>query len=402
MAYTGQRSYSLGAVEAEQAYTAQRSYSLGAVETQAQLTEKFKFLKTCLSTGNSRRCSKVRLAPPLPMLLNDVDEAVPFVTLLMNGNCVVRSPFPEGTGSVMEVETDVPGTLRINSDGMSLYLHMVACTASTLDMDVHVSIRLIDETTDAEEEVHVGTLGKDVEKCSSVDFVPFVPTRAVLVLSSVPEDRNDLVEKKFVASLVEVLRSPALNPGQGSMSAAVLQNHAKCLPLYKDIVEKAYGGCWLQFLKQHEEVMDVLQLSEAEINTMELCPLVKVGEPRVVLCGTDWKTLDAKRARQHRDREQALLKHLIDMFSSSNECLTQQELMEILCDDEDFLFFVQPSLAAVGRFIMQHKDTFAWPTHPSISCTTGLRRGRSGEVPLTKNTSERIPINAARKGKPGK
>eukprot|EP01062_Namystynia_karyoxenos_P060140 TRINITY_DN51633_c0_g1_i1.p1 TRINITY_DN51633_c0_g1~~TRINITY_DN51633_c0_g1_i1.p1 ORF type:complete len:490 (+),score=148.92 TRINITY_DN51633_c0_g1_i1:98-1471(+) len=316
------------------------------------------------------------------------------VQVTINGIAAFRVPF----GGEMSVL--LTPSLRVNGDGTALYAHCIACSQMRQLKEAlqerggeaaAVRVVLSFRGTDPAErrDVVLGYLSQQMRHCAVRDFIPFLPT-CVTARCLFHAAVGDADEERFKRGMVHLFTNRIINPHGGSMPSALLQNHARELPLYEAVIGEKYAGQWHRFLRAHPAEYHVFQMTTDDIAREGLHPFISPREVRVALLGDDGPAgilaLDHVGAQALREREARMLATLRGALENQPEGVDQRELLDKLCDEPSFLQFLRPSFSTLARFLTIHKHRFVWSQRPGMPPTVGLARGdrrRAGSLGLS-------------------
>eukprot|EP01059_Diplonema_ambulator_P036075 TRINITY_DN8838_c1_g1_i1.p1 TRINITY_DN8838_c1_g1~~TRINITY_DN8838_c1_g1_i1.p1 ORF type:complete len:377 (+),score=112.60 TRINITY_DN8838_c1_g1_i1:103-1233(+) len=299
-----------------------------------------------------------------------------YMTVMLNGVMC----FNVGFGEKVVKKGDFR-KVQVNGDNNGLYLQVSVSTPFAVKGFIKVDLRFVGGNESRE--VFVGYLTAERGYLKTSIYLPFLPT-TIDISTEYTSGEDDTDEINFTNDVIRyILKSPTLNPGLGSLPSAFTQNHAKHLPQYTSVITKKYNSSWHKYLKANSEHFAVFHFSEAECLVKGIYPYVKAHEVRVALASqTDVLEVDSRIARESEAHEKALTEHLKSVLDGMEEGMDQRDVMDHISQNDDFLYFVSPSISTLQRFLVKQRDTFVWTTHKDLPRCIGLARGsRMSELP---------------------
>eukprot|EP01063_Lacrimia_lanifica_P025970 TRINITY_DN3413_c0_g1_i1.p1 TRINITY_DN3413_c0_g1~~TRINITY_DN3413_c0_g1_i1.p1 ORF type:complete len:341 (+),score=104.16 TRINITY_DN3413_c0_g1_i1:46-1068(+) len=303
---------------------------------------------------------------------------MPFASLYLNGRAAAVAPLPWLKGNASTHCFDIPNGVGIESAAASLHLCTTIVVPCPIEGALDVTVRLYGPAGERSV-LAVGAVTMTALTKTCYDFIPYLPVRGEVVLELATAETPQRVppeEARFVASIAGVLESAALHPSRGSLSTAVLHNHAKAQPYYEAVVTKTYSGNFLAFLNAHPDTFTPSQLTAAKVEEAGLAPLVQPTESRVALASCDWMRLDQEAAQRLRAQREDLRRHLVAFFEARGGAVSQKEVLASLSEHGGFLSLLQPSFGTLGRFLAAHNFPITdVPALRGIVSSAGSRRG---------------------------
>ena len=301
----------------------------------------------------------------------------PYVTIILNGLNIVNCPLGG------EIEEPISAA-NLNGSKGSMYFHILASTVYELKDRYRVEFEFEGHER-RKFQLPFGNLTEEEQEIDGATCVPFTPISVHIQcrLLDPSEYTYSVEESRFTADVVSLLRSSGLNSYGGSLASALLQNYAKHLYHYKDVVIDKYEGSWHQYLNSNPSVFNVFQKKEEEIAQHNLSPYIKPHEVRVVLVEQkDSMAIDQRIAESWKYHEKSLIDNLTRTFSNLPEGMDQREVMDCLENSEHFLHFISPSFSTLYRFLVLHRDIFSWTKHDFLPLCVGLADGERKGEPL--------------------
>eukprot|EP01062_Namystynia_karyoxenos_P000491 TRINITY_DN10167_c1_g1_i2.p1 TRINITY_DN10167_c1_g1~~TRINITY_DN10167_c1_g1_i2.p1 ORF type:complete len:575 (+),score=180.49 TRINITY_DN10167_c1_g1_i2:116-1840(+) len=312
-------------------------------------------------------------------------------TVLVNGVQALSCPLPEEGTSIGEA-ADAEEALNVMGDhgGTTLDLYFSVYTAAgELGARRRWSgVLLVRCEGEAERRIELGVVGGSdpADLCSHIaTHVGGPPIASLQIEVSALETPQQISsasegvptsELRLVGDVVSILENPRHNPHRGSLASVLLNNKAKEVPLYDSVVQVQYSGCWLDFLRAHQDALTVFRYTERDVRQRRLAPLAKAGDARVSLSRCDRGAVaeaDEWQAEQVRRQEAAIRDFVVGVLRGGE--LSQSELIDRLRDCEEFCDTLTPTSALLQRFLQRHSKDFLWSSAPDMPTRVGLARG---------------------------
>ena len=229
----------------------------------------------------------------------------------------------------------------------------------------------------------LGSVSRERLVAHSVGVVPTRPTAATLAivkrLGAIPGDpasgsSASIAQKaRLLACVREALADDKINPRQGSLPAALIEEKALQCGCFEDVV-RMYDLGFIGFIEAHSDDFTLFNYTQDEIEGRDMEEHAHTKELRIVL-------KKGKRVQFCSEAEEQELLDLLKSVLSAGDLTCDELLLKI--HEAGVGFSISPCFSQLMRFLSRNTDLFSWSTDPS-QITTVSFSAQSAREPMQK------------------
>eukprot|EP01061_Rhynchopus_euleeides_P000901 TRINITY_DN10643_c1_g2_i2.p1 TRINITY_DN10643_c1_g2~~TRINITY_DN10643_c1_g2_i2.p1 ORF type:complete len:390 (+),score=127.90 TRINITY_DN10643_c1_g2_i2:49-1170(+) len=324
-----------------------------------------------------------------------------FVSLLLNGTKLVRCDVPEGdeecSVSVPLSDYDPPEA-KMEAHGDTQVGYKFSCVMSIPSSGT--SGPSAAAGTDAfalcdagayeqwegtllldSEVVGLGWVSRERLVSHSVAVVPCRPQWGKLVvtkrLDTASGDPGSVSgaamaqKSKLLVCVREALADDKINPRQGSLPAALIEEKARACDCFHDVV-RMYERGFIGFIESHSDDFTLFNYTQDEIEGRDMEEHAHTKELRIVL-------KKGKRVQFCSEAEEHELLDLLKEVLSEGDLTCDELLLRI--HEAGVGFSISPCFSQLMRFLSRNTDLFSWSTDPSQITTVSFSGTSMKEQP---------------------